>query len=522
VAGAPSGTVTFLFTDLVGSTELLDKLGDDEAERLRQAHFRLLREAVAGRHGQEVKNLGDGLMVAFASAVDALACAVVMQEAVRLHNQQPGQEHPLEVRIGLHVGEPLRDEDDYFGTPVVVAKRLCDSAQGGRILVSELVRGLVGSRGGYVFRVLGPLALKGFAEPLSACEVVWEPDGWIDVEARGLRKLSANKAFRVAGAALVVAVIGGATAGGLFLSGAVGGSGSPAGAEYRELDYRLVNGTGSFQVVSGDCQSSDIIFRGTASNDVSGDISGHMTFSGDGTLYVSDRCQWGATPGTFTITDQGGNTLSGVSDFPLHYGTSPSAGPAVQDPAAPMAFIYTGGTGIYEGATGRARCLGPVALTAQRGSSTAVAISAQSAYEKDCTSQVALGAAAAGVEPVILEMAAGVVKMAVFASPVALPKKAYFAVLYMNTRNEPQTGLSLTLRSPQGVEMRAAARDEKDPATGERVWALPDLAPREVGRFVFSVTFLSAKSSTVPLVAEIDGGGFDPVRSDPLEIEVVQ
>jgi hypothetical protein len=112
--------------------------------------------------------------------------------------------------------------------------------------------------------------------------------------------------------------------------------------------------------------------------------------------------------------------------------------------------------------------------------------------------------------------------MTVFASPLALPKKAYFNVLYFNPRDQMQTGLSLKLRSPEGAEMRAATRDEEEPAAGERVWALPDLAPGALGRLEFSVTFLSAEAETVDLVAEINGGGFDPVRSDPLEIEVVQ
>ncbi|TET95893.1 MAG: adenylate/guanylate cyclase domain-containing protein, partial [Dehalococcoidia bacterium] len=169
------GTVTLLFTDLERSTEILQKLGDDEAQVLWRTHFSLLRNAVSARGGQEVKNLGDGLMVVFSSALDALACAVAMQQAVHRHNEQQEEGHRLQVRVGLHVGEPIREEDDYFGMAVVVAKRLCDRAQGGQILVSDLVRRLVGSRGSYTFRDLGPLSLKGTAEPLSAYEVVWEP-----------------------------------------------------------------------------------------------------------------------------------------------------------------------------------------------------------------------------------------------------------------------------------------------------------------------------------------------------------
>jgi DNA-binding SARP family transcriptional activator/class 3 adenylate cyclase len=170
---AAVGTVTLLFTDLVGSTELLERIGDDEAERLRRLHFGLLRDVLAVRGGHEVKSLGDGLMVVFASAVGAVGCAVAMQQAVRRHNRrQPGLR--LGVRIGLHVGDPISDEDDYFGTPVVIARRLCDAAEGGQILTSELVQGIVGSRGGHRFRPVGDVALKGIATPVAAREIVWD------------------------------------------------------------------------------------------------------------------------------------------------------------------------------------------------------------------------------------------------------------------------------------------------------------------------------------------------------------
>src|SRR4051794_22432778 len=170
----PAGTVTLLFTDQVSSTETLLRLGDDAAERLRRTHFRLLREVAGAHGGQEVKNLGDGLMVAFASAVDAVACAIGIQQAVHRHAGPEG-DGTLAVRVGLNVGEPIVDEGDYFGTPVVVAKRLCDAAGAGQILASEVVRALVGTRGGFGFRGVGAVPLKGIAEPVAACEVAWEP-----------------------------------------------------------------------------------------------------------------------------------------------------------------------------------------------------------------------------------------------------------------------------------------------------------------------------------------------------------
>ncbi len=164
----PAGVVTFLFTDLVGSTALIDRLGDDAADSVRRDHFEMLRKAVEEAGGEEVKNLGDGLMVSFASPVAAVSCAVAMQRALA--------ESDLRIRVGVHAGEPAHEGDDYFGTPVVVAKRLCDRAEGGQILATELLAGLVGTRGGFQFLPRGRLALKGLSEPVATVEVRWQPD----------------------------------------------------------------------------------------------------------------------------------------------------------------------------------------------------------------------------------------------------------------------------------------------------------------------------------------------------------
>lgn len=177
--------VALLFTDLVASTELLDRLGEDAFEDLRRTHFRLLRQAVGEAGGQEVKSLGDGLMVAFGSPVEAVGCAVAIQRGLDDHNRA----HPdrsLRVRVGVHVGEPVRDEDDFFGATVVVAKRLCDRAAGGQILASELLAGLVGSRGGFRFRPIGQVRLKGLAQPLRAVAVEWQSGKAAPAGARAL------------------------------------------------------------------------------------------------------------------------------------------------------------------------------------------------------------------------------------------------------------------------------------------------------------------------------------------------
>jgi class 3 adenylate cyclase/tetratricopeptide (TPR) repeat protein len=167
-------TVTVLFTDLVGSTELSSRLGPGAADALRQAHFGLLRGAIQVAGGTEVKNLGDGLMVAFTSLSRALACAVAMQQAIERHNRR-GEGSPLSVRIGISAGEAIEDDGDYFGDPVIEASRLCAKAEGGQILAAEVVRAMAGRHATQEFASVGDLELKGLPEPVATVEVMWEP-----------------------------------------------------------------------------------------------------------------------------------------------------------------------------------------------------------------------------------------------------------------------------------------------------------------------------------------------------------
>jgi len=167
---AQPGIVTILFTDLVSSTELLQRAGDEDAQRIFAAHHKLLRDAVAVHGGREVQWLGDGLMAAFPSAAEAVRCAIAMQQASR----RPAGGERLRIRAGLNAGDALRDESDYFGTAVVVAKRLCDRAESGQILCSSVVAGLLAGRQAFAFEELGKLELKGIAQAVAACEVVYE------------------------------------------------------------------------------------------------------------------------------------------------------------------------------------------------------------------------------------------------------------------------------------------------------------------------------------------------------------
>ena len=173
MTGGGPGAVTLLFTDLVGSTELAQRLGEVDAESFRRQHFGLLRTALEAHGGREVKNLGDGLMVAFGDAAAAIAAAVAIQRAVGGHNRS-GDGPPFAVRIGVQAGDPVRDGEDYFGTPVIVAKRLCDRATAGQILTTADVAGLVRPGEGPALRAVGALDLKGLADPVAAVEVTWD------------------------------------------------------------------------------------------------------------------------------------------------------------------------------------------------------------------------------------------------------------------------------------------------------------------------------------------------------------
>lgn len=166
-------TITLLFTDIVDSTATQSRLAPDAADRFRVAHFSLLRGAITVHGGEEVKNLGDGVMAAFTSPSAGLAAAVAMQQAVDLENRRVDDQ--IGLRVGLSTGEVHREEDDYFGAPVIEAARLCARCEGGQILCSALVKALGGRRATQSFSSVGELPLKGLPEPVPTLEVHWEP-----------------------------------------------------------------------------------------------------------------------------------------------------------------------------------------------------------------------------------------------------------------------------------------------------------------------------------------------------------
>jgi class 3 adenylate cyclase len=163
-------TVTVLFTDIVGSTRLLDRLGDAASHALHRRHFDLLGRALRETGGRQVKTLGDGVMAVFAAPSAALACAAAMQRAVDAERVAGPR---LEMRIGVHSGAAIHEDGDYFGRTVVVAKRLCDAAAAGQILTSQDSVSGAGADVGRRAIPVGALALAGLRLPVPAAAIEW-------------------------------------------------------------------------------------------------------------------------------------------------------------------------------------------------------------------------------------------------------------------------------------------------------------------------------------------------------------
>ena len=173
-----------------GSTALTQRLGDAKAQDVLRAHNAIIRDALAANRGSETKHTGDGIMASFGSAARALECAVAIQRAfatpdsaesattpLPAHPEASKEraEHsaPVRVRIGLNAGEPVAEDGDLFGATVQLAARVCNRAEPGQILVSNVVRELAMGKG-FLFADIGDVTLKGFEGPIRLYEVRWD------------------------------------------------------------------------------------------------------------------------------------------------------------------------------------------------------------------------------------------------------------------------------------------------------------------------------------------------------------
>src|SRR5262245_12126599 len=157
------GIRTVLFTDIVGSTNLTQRLGDEAVMDLLQAHDEIVRKALNAEGGREIKHTGDGIMASFLSAASTVRCATRIQEdLVRFRADNP--QAPLMTRIGAAAGEPVERHSDLFGTTVQLASRLCSHAEPEQVLVSNVVVELCLGKG-LAFQDLGEMQFKDFDPP---------------------------------------------------------------------------------------------------------------------------------------------------------------------------------------------------------------------------------------------------------------------------------------------------------------------------------------------------------------------
>jgi eukaryotic-like serine/threonine-protein kinase len=161
---APDGTVAILFSDIEDSTVLTERLGDESWLQLLREHNAIFRDLLSRHDGYEVKSQGDGFMLAFPDPCEALECAIEVQRAFA-ERERDGSGEPLRVRMGLHTGEVISEEGDYFGKNVILAARIAAQALGGEILVSEELRASVSTDAGNGLRFDDgrELELKGLA-----------------------------------------------------------------------------------------------------------------------------------------------------------------------------------------------------------------------------------------------------------------------------------------------------------------------------------------------------------------------
>jgi class 3 adenylate cyclase len=157
------GTVTIMFTDVEGSTSLMSTRGDTEAHLMNRASESIIDEKVAEHRGRKIKSLGDGRMVSFGSSRHGVECALDIQRAIAEYSKQ-NPERKIRIRIGLNTGEVVEEAGDIFGAAVNVAARVAGKAKGGEILVSDVVRQLVGPVAEIKFDYRGAYKLKGFPD----------------------------------------------------------------------------------------------------------------------------------------------------------------------------------------------------------------------------------------------------------------------------------------------------------------------------------------------------------------------
>ena len=169
VRAQAQGIVCIMFTDLVGSTQMTHERGDYAAQEVVRVHNAVVRQSLAAHHGHEVKHTGDGIMASFSSAANAVRAGADIQRELTTLNAKPDV-FPVLVRIGLNAGDAVQEEDDFFGTTVQLAARVCDKAGTGEVFLTDNVRVLSDGQG-LTFNDAGKFEMKGVPEPMALYQV---------------------------------------------------------------------------------------------------------------------------------------------------------------------------------------------------------------------------------------------------------------------------------------------------------------------------------------------------------------
>jgi class 3 adenylate cyclase len=169
---SPDGTMTVVFTDVEGSTAMLERLGEHRWLAVMRDHNRLVRRRVSAHDGVVVKSQGDGFMIVFASASAALACALELQRIFGAYSARDAEQR-LRVRIGLHTGNVFQEQDDFLGKTVIVAARITGRARGGEVLASGTVKRYTDGVGRWRFGPSVELGLKGLTSKEHVHPVYW-------------------------------------------------------------------------------------------------------------------------------------------------------------------------------------------------------------------------------------------------------------------------------------------------------------------------------------------------------------
>jgi class 3 adenylate cyclase len=171
VPAAPDGTVTILFSDVCGYTELNERLGDIKTHELLKSYQQAVRAQLTAYEGYEVKVQGDGIMVAFSGASRALRCAIAIQRVTDDWGKEHGE--PIRIHQGLHTGETVRENGDFLGRTVILASRITGEAQGSEILVSSVLKELTSTTGEFRFGEEREVNLKGVTVAQMVHPVQW-------------------------------------------------------------------------------------------------------------------------------------------------------------------------------------------------------------------------------------------------------------------------------------------------------------------------------------------------------------